>query len=155
MRRTKQKPVATAATNMDHYVVDLARSVAKRGSTERYVFDSKGEAMIERALLDFADDPTLPRAVLGLFALAQSLIDEEESPSAAKSILDVLAMVGPELRALKRNHEDKEDARRRSYNQLVDRKASPVALNAPAPAGAIKVSELSEYGSVTRRRVRC
>jgi hypothetical protein len=150
---TQNKRHDAAGLPEEHYIVGLMRSAAKRGTEERYVLDEHAEAMLERALLDFADDPSLAQAIVQLFSLAQMLHDEESSPTAAKVILTVLARLRKRFTALDPERPRTMEDVSRNFNQLTDKKPAPRVPARPPPAGSVRVSAMTEFGH-TRRRMR-
>jgi hypothetical protein len=136
----------------DHFIVALVRSLAKVGTTERFILDAHAEAVLEKALIDFADDPGLPRAVVGLFELAKGL-EDAGCGSAAGVILSVLARVHPRLTAFAPARDEAMQAAAESFQELTGSKQARVAIDRLPPEGSLKVSALSEFGG-TRRKMR-
>lgn len=135
----------------EHPIVALARNVAKRGTEERFVFDARAEAKLERALLDHADDPTLPVAVNGLVSLATSLYEREDSPSAGKAILAVLTKVRPQLNAIRLEQATSLENAARAFNGVRRDAAPPLAIGTPPSESSVKASTLNGFSAVRRR----
>ncbi len=133
--------------NMEHPVVRVVMDNARRGNSERYAIDAQCIQRLEAALLEHASDPELAGGVLGLFALATLLFDEERSPTAATLILVTLGKLSPRLTAMWTP--DALAAYRQSGRNLDALLARSPILTAPcvgdtAPKGSVKIGTLSK-----------
>ena len=131
--------------NLDHPVVVIAQRVSQRGDDGVYRVDANGIALLEYTLRKFADDPSLPGGVLGLFALASGLTTEVGSSEAAAQILEVLARLRPELTALTRGAEAQRQADAAAELSGAPEKTAP-RYDEAAPAGTMKVGSLGNPG---------
>lgn len=135
------------AVNLEHAVVRVVMDHACRGREERYVIDAECHRRLEAALLNHADDPQLAGGVLGLFALATLLFEEERSPTAATTILVTLGKLSPRLAMVWTP--DAVAAYQQAGRRLETLLARRPVLTAPsahaiAPKGSVKVSTLSK-----------
>lgn len=132
-----------SSVSKEHILVALVRHTAKPGTDEKYVLDGGALAMLRIALLDHANDPSLPAGVVGLFHLAAGLF-EEKSPSAALAIMKLLYELRPQLRAIAPELATRIEETKDAFEQLMGptKRALP---GGPAPEGAIKVTSLDGF----------
>lgn len=137
---------------LEHPLVRVIRRVMKPGVDEPFVIDADGAALIQHGLLRYADDPTLPEAVLGVYAMITGLYRHARSPTAACTLLEILGACRSKLPALA--NVGRIDARRRlevAFSSLQalagdeTGKRAP-AIDSPAPGGALKASSFTNPG---------
>jgi hypothetical protein len=128
----------------EHPIVGFVRTLARHGSTEKFVFDADAQAKIEEALSTSARDPATATAVRQLFELAAVLHHEHASPSAAFAILMALHTVAPKLPQFTSPAAMRAERARREFDQLVGEDTPRVAPSAEAPEGAVKASSFVE-----------
>jgi hypothetical protein len=133
---------------LDHPLVRVIRGVMKRGADEPFVLDSDGALLVQYGLLRYAGDPSLPDAVLGLFAMATGLFKHGRSPGAARSLLEILAACRERLPELAKGA-NRETLRRleNAFESLgAEKSLTAPAIDSPVPPGSIKASSFSNPG---------
>lgn len=150
--------VARAALRaiVQHPVVTVAREITRPDSVEKWAITPKDALRLEGAILEHLQDPLMPGVIRALFGMVATLHQAEGSPTAARTLVTILARVEPQLRALWRvdgttNHDtsagkptvaEQAEQRSRSLVGASAANASAARSSAPPPDGAIAVRAL-------------
>ncbi len=133
----------------EHKIVSLIRKVAQPGPDGTFVIDAAGAQLIEHGLLKFADDQSLPDAVLGVFGMISGFHRHAKSPQAAQVLLELLVRNRPRLTALAGAGQSQR--LQAAFDGLSALTGEAKAKTAPmhgddAPKGAIKASSFNNPG---------
>lgn len=144
------EPVSDDAAILEHPLTRVIRRVMKPGADEPFVLDADGAALVRYGLLRYAEDPSLPEAVLGIFAMATGLY--RQAPTAARTLLEILAACREKLPALasgaRQETLQRLESAFASLESLEGREAvrrAPV-FDSPAPSGSVKASSFANPG---------
>ncbi|MBK8011167.1 MAG: hypothetical protein IPK13_07430 [Deltaproteobacteria bacterium] len=141
---------------LSHPVVVVAREITRPGNVEKWAIAPKDALRLEGTILEHLHDAMMPSAIRALFGMVATLHQAERSPTAARTLVTVLARVEPQLRALWRADDLANDdttfvgkptlaeqAEQRSRTLLGASANGGVARSsAPPPDGAIAVRAL-------------
>lgn len=135
---------AASLADFDHDIVQTLRRVVRPGTQQTFELDEEGIDKLRAVILAYADDDSLPAALIATFGLASVFYQEQNSQSAARAVILLIGELEPQLSALKRADGPLRDQIERSIRTNKFAEAPTLrapGLNAPAPQGTVKLSD--------------